>query len=271
VSDLIQQDHHEIRSWKQPDVESGFDINSRISAQDRVRVAAHEIKNPLSALLMNYQLAILNDEQPTPNDQDLMGLSLSHQYSLGLRIKGLIEFFFDSGYLLTGQIETDLELIDLKKIISDLVQQHVPIARAVGAELIFLGGPSVVGLFDRARVEQLTTNLICNAIKYGRSRPVLVGVSQVNSTEAAISIQDQGFGISEETVRRIFKFGQRGDEVGRVLEGQGLGLWMTQQIVMALGGFISVSSEKEVGSRFEVHLPIEEAKGSICGSQKEFF
>ena len=111
----------------------------------------------------------------------------------------------------------------------------------------------VVGRWDPDRVEQVITNLITNAIKYGQRRPVQVAV-QSSTRGATLQVQDHGIGMSSEIMGRLFNPFERGVSSGHY-GGLGLGLYITAQIVHAHGGTISVRSTPGEGSTFTVELP----------------
>jgi signal transduction histidine kinase len=99
----------------------------------------------------------------------------------------------------------------------------------------------------------VVTNLLTNALKYGAGRPVRVGVAPAGD-HARLTVRDEGIGIAPEHLRRIFgRFERAVSE--RHFGGLGLGLHITQQIVQALGGSVSVESVVGQGSTFEVLLP----------------
>ena len=223
-------------------------MESDIFLSDRLRVASHEIKNPIAALLLNFNIAARHKNS---------GPLTQHQlHNLVRRIKDLTEFFFDSGYLETGRIKARFEFADLNQIIDDLAKQHQLIASHSGVSLTFRFQDYIVGQFDRQLIEQLMANLVSNAIKYGKKKPVEIATSVLDSDEVVITVKDQGEGISPSIMDRIFEFGSRDKCIAKVYDGQGLGLWITHQIVDALGGYILVSSKLGVGSCFSVHLPL---------------
>ena len=108
-------------------------------------------------------------------------------------------------------------------------------------------------LGDHARLEQVFSNLIINALKYGNSKPVKVKVGSFNDS-AFVSVEDQGVGIASEDQKRIFERFERVTSV-RNISGIGLGLFISKNIVEAHQGTISVISEAGKGSTFKILLP----------------
>ena len=109
-----------------------------------------------------------------------------------------------------------------------------------------------VGFWDRTRLDQVVTNLLANAIKYGAGSPIDVRV-EAPVGRAVLSIHDRGIGIPEEDQRRIFQRFERAVSQ-RNYGGFGLGLWIVRQIVEAQGGAVQVASQPGLGSTFTVEL-----------------
>jgi signal transduction histidine kinase len=104
------------------------------------------------------------------------------------------------------------------------------------------------------RLEQVVTNLLTNAVKYGAGRPIQVGVS-THDLVARLVVEDLGIGIAAEDLQRIFDQFERAVPA-RHYAGLGMGLFITRQIVEAHGGTIRATSEPGKGSTFIVELPI---------------
>jgi signal transduction histidine kinase len=112
----------------------------------------------------------------------------------------------------------------------------------------------VIGKWDKSRVDQVITNLISNAVKYGGGRDVQLDVLRTGEM-ARLTVSDRGAGIPPEDRHRIFGRFERGSTVGHV-GGLGLGLWIAKEIVTAHGGSIGVTSTPGLGSTFTVDLPM---------------
>jgi signal transduction histidine kinase len=111
----------------------------------------------------------------------------------------------------------------------------------------------VLGAWDRTRLDQVITNLVGNAIKYGNRRPVEVEVDDQDGA-AVLIVRDRGIGIEPESVPRLFERFERGTNTAG-FRGLGLGLWIAKKMVEAHRGQIVVESVSNAGSTFTVTLP----------------
>src|SRR5262249_8505853 len=127
-------------------------------------------------------------------------------------------------------------------------------ADQAGSSLAVVSNGSVEGSWDRMRIDQVVTNLVSNALKYGAGQPVKVTVGRGDG-EAQVKGQDRGIGISKDQHEPIFRRFERGAE-SRAYGGFGLGLWIGMQIARASGGTIEVDSDAGAGACFTLRLPI---------------
>jgi signal transduction histidine kinase len=108
-------------------------------------------------------------------------------------------------------------------------------------------------VLDATRLDQIVTNLIANALKYGAGAPVEIGV-EGDEQVVRLNVRDHGIGISPKDQERIFlRFERAADE--RQYSGAGLGLWITSELVKAMGGRITLHSVPGSGAAFTVVLP----------------
>jgi len=113
----------------------------------------------------------------------------------------------------------------------------------------------VLGQWDHRRIEQVITNLLANAIKFGKGLPIDVTVSQ-SGNHARLVISDHGIGIAEEHLSKIFERFERGVPSSH-FGGLGLGLAIVREIVTAHGGTVKVDSTLGKGAVFTVELPCD--------------
>jgi signal transduction histidine kinase len=107
---------------------------------------------------------------------------------------------------------------------------------------------------DEFRVEQVITNLLTNALRYGRGKPVAVAVGvREQEPEAFVSVRDQGMGVPPEDQERIFEQFERGTSQ---VPGLGLGLYIARQIAQAHQGRLEVRSSPGDGAEFVLSLPL---------------
>jgi signal transduction histidine kinase len=111
----------------------------------------------------------------------------------------------------------------------------------------------VRGTWDRLRLDQVISNLLANAIKYGGGAPIEVEVAGVED-RARLVVRDRGIGVAPEDHAKIFERFER-VAPGRRFSGLGLGLWIVRKIVEASGGSIEVDSQLGKGAAFVVDLP----------------
>jgi PAS domain S-box-containing protein len=236
-----------------------------IRAQEGVRlrddflaIASHELMTPLTALQLQLDALKLRVQ-----DMDIrITKRIEGAARSSTRLARLVESLLDVTHLATGYFALNLESFDL----NELVAQHIDAIRAsaqrVGTELVLHADEPTKGRWDRLRIEQVLTNLLSNAIKYGAGRPVHVDVERAGE-EAIITVRDAGPGIPEEDMGRIFGRYERAVPV-RHYGGLGLGLFVTQQIVAAHGGSVSVRNEPTGGACFAVRLPFaQEAEAAF--------
>jgi signal transduction histidine kinase len=218
-------------------------------------IVAHELRTPLNTLYLESQLrrmqlgrgAMAAFEAP-----QLEAMFARDDRQIRNMVR-LIEDILDvsrirSGTLSVRPVKTELSLL-LRRVIDDLDQQ----AAAAGSSISLHAPQPVEGWWDEFRIEQVVVNLLTNALRYGGGKPVEVSLSPT-AEGARIDVRDYGIGISAADQPRIFRQFERAGG-GRSADGLGLGLFITQKLVEAHGGSISVASEPGCGSLFSLDLP----------------
>ena len=151
-----------------------------------------------------------------------------------------------------GEIVLERALIDLGALVVCVVDRHRGHAERLGCSLV-VEAARVTGNWDRIRIEQIVTNLVTNALKYGAGKPVRVAVTG-GATDARLIVQDEGIGLERTDLERIFeKFGRAAPPTS--YGGLGLGLYIVRKLVEAHGGRIEVASSPGLGATFVVTLP----------------
>ncbi len=153
-----------------------------------------------------------------------------------------------------GRLELVREEIDLSEVARDTVAHLRDEIEKSGSQLLLDLAPTP-GRFDRSRLEQVVTNLLANAAKFGRSKPITLHVAP-DGPRARLRVTDRGIGIPAEDQARIFERFERA-VTSQHFGGLGLGLYIARQIVEAHDGEIRIESAPGTGTSFVVVLPRE--------------
>ena len=170
----------------------------------------------------------------------------------------MINDLLNVSMITTGRMNLFKEQADLADITRQVLENFSEMLEKEGYKVKLENKGPVVGYWDKGRVEQAVTNLVSNAIKYGRGQPIDIKVFNHGGFGKFV-IRDRGIGISKTEYKFLFHLFRRIEsrEVEKK-KGLGVGLYITNQIVQSHGGKIKVSSIPKVGSTFTMELPVEE-------------
>ena len=212
-------------------------------------IAAHEIRGPLASMHLAVQ-GLMRGSLPPASMRTALEVLQREDRRLGRFVDELL----DLGRIRTGQLHFELEEVDLGTVVRDVVSRSSgELAQARSAVTVKTEG-ALTGEWDRFRVEQVVTNLLSNAMKYGEGKPI--DISAVRSGDRAIlKVVDQGIGIEPTMLGKIFDPFQRVVDA-RNYGGLGLGLHIAKTIIDGLAGTITVDSRLGAGSTFTVELPV---------------
>lgn len=220
---------------------------------DFVSVASHELRNPIGALQLQIRaLLIAATTRREAASREWIEERLQGAGRQVGRLVKLVDSLLDVSRMTAIRIGLELADTDLAAVTREAVER---LQETVDVPIAVRGPDSLVGRWDQFRLDQVVTNLVSNALKYGQSKPVSVELERRGDT-AWLRIADRGIGIPAESQKRVFERFERAVS-GREFAGLGLGLWISREIVEALGGGISVESTPGSGSTFTVTLPIE--------------
>jgi PAS domain S-box-containing protein len=258
------------RFAEQADVTLATELARRISttvdnlrlyhrAQDMIRardeflsIASHELRTPLTPLhLLVGRMVRSVRSLESPAAEGLMRCLATAERQLD-RLSQVVSNLLDVSYITSQGIQLELEPVDLRLLVREVLDRLTPLARREGSAIRFDAQTGVTGSWDRMRIDQLVTNLVSNAIKYGRGQPIEVTVELKSA--ARLVVRDHGIGIAPKDQERIFQRFERAVSE-RNYGGFGLGLWIAQQIAAAHQGTIGVESTLGSGSTFTVDLP----------------
>jgi PAS domain S-box-containing protein len=230
-------------------------LQKAIQARDEfMSIASHELKTPLTSLQLQSQLRQKIVTRPGPLNQEKLAQMFETDVRHIRRITRLIDDMLDVSRIAAGKFVLNRESFDLSELTQDLLQRFGPQIEASGCELIIQADEPVMGSWDRFRLEQVVTNLLTNAMKYGAGKPITVSVRHEGGM-ARLTVQDQGMGVAPENQHRIFDRFERAVAANDI-SGLGLGLYISRQIVDLHHGRIGLESELGKGSTFFVELPL---------------
>src|SRR4051812_28170295 len=230
-----------------------------VAARDEfLAVAAHELRTPLTSMLLHIEAI----ERTLPADtapESTMQVPPTEQKRIAAvarqarRLSGLIDSMLDVSKLTGGHLSLELAELDVAALVREVALRFTPDATAAACKMTLHLDKRITGVLDANRLDQIITNLIGNALKYGAGSPVEIAV-EGDEQVIRLTVRDHGIGISPVDQERIFRrFERAADE--RQYSGAGLGLWITSELVKALGGRISLHSVPGAGAAFTVVLP----------------
>jgi len=232
------------------------ELQRAIEVRDEfLSIAGHELKTPLASLqllVQSMQRFISKGLEPGGMNKVIERLSRANDQLHAL--EPLVNGLLDVSRMTAGKLILHPEPVDLTQLVNEVVSQYPETAQKMGCPVEVRAAERVVGQWDRLRMEQVITNLLANALKYGRGKPVEIEVSH-DSGKAILRVQDYGIGIDPVNLTRIFDRFERAVSE-REFGGLGLGLRIVRRIVEASGGSVTVQSVPNSGSTFVVALPL---------------
>jgi signal transduction histidine kinase/CheY-like chemotaxis protein len=215
---------------------------------------SHELRTPLNAILGFSQLLEADTEHPLNETQTD---NIHYIIDSGNHLLALINQVLELSVIEAGKTELSLESIQVPAIVNTTKSVITTIAEKAGIDIYILSDLDVSVIADFTKLEQVLLNLISNAIKYNRvggSVSIDWGISHNNKVR--ISIIDTGIGIAEKDHRHVFDpFNRLGQETS-LIEGTGIGLVVTKNLINLMNGTIDFNSVKDQGSTFWFELPI---------------
>ncbi|WP_426756158.1 ATP-binding protein [Myxococcus sp. Y35] len=220
-------------------------------AVELIGVAAHDLGNPLNTLQLLLRRLQTLEQAGSQKARDGLAAALRQTQRLGQLLHNLL----DLSRLSSGKLTLDVAPVDLAELVHEVVERFAEQAAEAGSTLELSAEPGLVGRWDRLRLDRVVTNLLSNALKFGKGQPVKLRVEHAGGTWARLVVRDHGAGIAPEAQRRIFERFEREPSGGKHA-GFGLGLYIVRQLVEAHGGTIHVESTIGEGAAFIVELPL---------------
>jgi PAS domain S-box-containing protein len=237
-------------------------------------VVSHEIRTPMNAILGITEIHLQN-ETLTQDTREAFG----RIYTAGYTLLGIINDILDLSRMEAGKVELMPTKYEIASLINDTVQLNM--VRIGGKPVEFrleVDEDMPSALFgDELRIKQILNNLLSNAFKYTLEGEVVLSVSALMhghgeerpDVTLVCRVSDTGHGMTEEQVSRLFEeYSRFYLEANRTIEGIGLGMGITRQLVQMMDGVILVDSEPDKGSTFTVWLPQDSDGAGSLGRDK---
>lgn len=213
---------------------------------------SHELRTPLNSIIGFSQLLINNPDLHLPERQMTQ---VEQILASGKHLLSLINEVLDLAKIEAGKLTMSLEAIPLKQVITESVEAMVPIAQTAGIKLLLVSqAENLRVMADYTRLKQVMMNLLSNAIKYNRVNGWVEISCVTDNSIAVIKVRDSGIGIAEENYEKIFEPFNRAGAENSLIEGTGVGLALTRELVKQMDGEIGVRSSAGEGTEFYVSL-----------------
>jgi len=240
------------------------DLQAAVSARDGfLSLASHELKTPLTTLMLQTQMFRRQLERDpaaaySPERTSRLVQQMDRQIE---RLTRLINDMLDISRLASGRLTLQRERCGLVALIREVVERLSQLLTQAHCPVYIDAPVEIEGEWDRYRLEQVVTNLLINAARYGTGQPIEIFVARDNGT-AVLRIRDHGRGIDRKDHERVFQRFERAIPATEV-SGLGLGLYISRQLVEMHQGWIELESAPGEGATFSVHLPLEPVSAAL--------
>ena len=225
---------------------------------------SHELRTPMNAIMGFGQLLVMEIENPLNASQKE---NVSEILKASDHLLELINEVLDLAKIEAGRIDLSIEDVQVGSVIIESLQLILPLAEKRGISIKLLRGDTEVSLSDlfedknivradHTRMKQVIINLLSNAVKYNvENGAITIKCNKADNQNLRVSITDTGKGLTQEQSEQLFTAFNRLGAENTEVEGTGIGLVITKNIVELMGGSIGVESESGVGSTFWFELP----------------
>lgn len=229
---------------------------------DFLSAMSHELRTPLNAVLGFSQMLEMNAREPlTPTQRKCVG----HIHRAGQHLLDLINEILDLAKIESGRLALVIEDVAVETALRESLALVMAMADARGVTVRVDDSAAPPGRVraDGVRLKQILVNLLSNAVKYNRpGGAVTITESATEDGRLRIMVTDTGLGMSPAMLGQLFQpFNRLGADISDI-QGTGIGLTITRQLTLLMGGDIGVSSRLDEGSSFWIDLPMAPGDGA---------
>jgi len=231
-----------------------------------ISTVSHELRTPLTGMIEG--IAIVMDEVAGPiNEKQMKFLGIAKRNADRLSV--LINDVLDFQRFGAGKTKLDIQSHDIKEVLLEVQETMILYAEKHSIEMSFAYSDNLSKAeFDRAKMIQVLTNLVSNAVKFTPEKGRVSVIVKRRDSDWVISVSDTGMGIPKEELPKIFDPFYRVNRPGKHIQGTGLGLAIVNKIVNLHGGTIEVESQVDDGTTFTLVLPLDAKSSSEPPSEK---
>jgi two-component system OmpR family sensor kinase len=240
-------------------LEENARLAEAIAARDALlAVAGHELRNPMTPILGRVEMLKRLVSKPGFEPERVQKSLEQIEWLIGQYMKRATTLL-DISRITSGKLALNSVPVNVCGLVRQVVENFRPIAEHAGCHLTSdLPDTELVVMGDTLALEEIIDNLVSNAIKYGRGKPITVSAkNDAGAGHINLHVQDGGPGISAADQARIFERFERAVPQGQHKGGFGVGLWVVRQLTEAMGGQIEIVSNPGAGSRFCVSIPVQ--------------
>jgi signal transduction histidine kinase len=232
-------------------------VNLNQEKNEFLGIAAHDLKNPLSAIISFAELIQMG---MPPDKNKKMAESIG---TAGTRMRDLIKNLLDANAIEEGRFTSNIESCDMHELTSHCIENNRSLAWRKQIELKLESDPGVYARADKSATAQILDNLVSNAVKYSPKGSLVHVRLERDFARTRLSVKDQGPGISEDDKKKLFrKFTRLSAKPTGGESSNGLGLSIVKRLAESMSGTVSCESTLGMGSTFILELPIwEESAG----------
>ncbi len=256
IADQLARLGGELLAAQQEVVKKNLDLEKqKVETFQTLGMVAHSLRNPASGILTATEYLIEEAAEGLGQKHVAMLQSIARS---SLFILQMVEEALDLSIIEGGKLKVRLQSTDLVALVKQSLILNERQAESKKIRLdMFSERPVIIVDLDPVKFTQVIDNLVTNAIKFSRNEGRIEVRISVAANNAAVSVRDEGPGISASQVDTIFEaFRRTGEGNGSIKGGVGLGLAISRRIAEGHGGTINVKSEVGKGSTFTVKLPI---------------
>lgn len=253
--DVLLQQHQALEQQRQQIHQQNLQLIQSAEVKSRfLATVSHELRTPLNAIL-GFSQMLLRPSKGTLNDKQTE--MVQRILTNGKHLLEMLTEVLDFSRIEANRLELKPEVFNLEHLITATVDEVKSLAVLKHLSLTTEVNLTNAVIFnDRGRVRQILVNLLSNAIKFTEAGKVWVDAQEISPDLLQISVHDTGIGIAPEHMTHIFEAFRQIDQTNtRKHSGTGLGLAITQTLVKMMSGQITVMSQPEKGSTFQITLP----------------